>query len=279
MRVAEHDRAVSALERDLRFFPAGTLPSRTLTREQVRAFNRDGYLAGVDVFPSDETERNRRDFDAILNVFLDHGRDGFAIDRYQDRIASIHDLATHPRILDVVEDLLGPDLICWATHFFCKMPGGDKGVSWHQDCSYWALTPSKTVTVWLAIDDVDADNGAMRVIPGTHLLGLLPWRETGNEDRNVLTQSIDDAERLGAPVTVTLRAGQASIHSDLLVHGSLPNRSSRRRCGLTLRYCPPDVRAYWDWNTASIICRGTDRSGHWASVPRPPEGLAFSFRE
>ena len=62
------------------------------------------------------------------------------------------------------------------------------------------------------------------------------------------------------------------MHSDLLIHGSLPNLSSRRQCGLTLRYCPPDVRAYWEWNQTSILCRGTDVSGHWANVPRPVEG-------
>jgi ectoine hydroxylase-related dioxygenase (phytanoyl-CoA dioxygenase family) len=178
-----------------------------------------------------------------------------------------------------VEDLLGPDLVCWATHFFCKLPGDDRGVAWHQDCSYWALTPSKTVTVWLAIDEVDEGNGAMQVLPGTHLNGLLPWHETSVPDRNILTQAIDDAALSGEPVTIALRAGQASLHSDLLVHGSHPNRSDRRRCGLTLRYCPPDVRAYWNWNQSSIICRGADPSGHWANVPRPAEGDGFSFRD
>jgi ectoine hydroxylase-related dioxygenase (phytanoyl-CoA dioxygenase family) len=149
------------------------------------------------------------------------------------------------------------------------MPGDDMGVSWHQDCSYWALTPSKTVTVWLAIDDADRENGCMRVIPGSHLHGHLSFRESDSNEHNVLSQTIPGAEQFGTPVDIELKAGEISLHSDLLVHGSLPNRSKRRRCGLTLRYCPPDVHAYWDWNKVSIICRGEDPTGHWANVPRP----------
>ena len=68
-----------------------------------------------------------------------------------------------------------------------------------------------------------------------------------------------------------MKAGKVSLHSDLLVHGSLPNLSERRRCGLTLRYCPPDVHAFWDWNERAIIARGVDPTGHWANVPRPPK--------
>lgn len=278
--MSEHDRAVSRLERELRFHPVGNPSPRTITAEQVARYNREGFLSGFRVFGVDEIAAHRMRFDGILAEFLRRGYDSYDIDRYHDRIAEIYDIARHPPILDIVEDLIGPDIVCWATHYFCKMPGDDKQVSWHQDCSYWALTPSKTVTVWLAIDDVDAENGCMHVIPGTHVLGHLAWRESGEGDRNVLTQAIDDAETLGSPVNVELPAGSISVHSDLLVHGSLPNRSMRRRCGLTLRYCPPDVRAYWDWNARSIICRGSDPSGHWKHIDRPegPIERAFSPR-
>ena len=126
--------------------------------------------------------------------------------------------------------------------------------------------------MWLAIDDVDRENGCMQVIPGSHVHGHLAFRESSAGEQNVLSQTIEGAERFGTPEDIKLKSGEISMHSDLLIHGSLPNLSNRRRCGLTLRYCPPDVRAYWDWNQKSILCRGADASGHWASVPRPADG-------
>jgi non-haem Fe2+, alpha-ketoglutarate-dependent halogenase len=269
--MTQHDIAVSKLERELRFFPVTNPRPRKLSPEQLRAYNENGYLSGFRVFDPAQIRSARKRSDALLDRFIREGKGSYAIDRFQDRVATIWDLATAPTILDYVEDLIGSDIVCWATHYFCKLPGDPKGVAWHQDCSYWPLSPSKTVTVWLAIDDVDRENGCMRVIPRSHLKGHLQFRQSDPSEQNVLSQTIDGAERFGAPVDIEMKAGEISLHSDLLIHGSLPNLSERRRCGLTLRYCPPDVRAWWDWNKVSIVCRGTDPSGHWASVPRPAE--------
>jgi ectoine hydroxylase-related dioxygenase (phytanoyl-CoA dioxygenase family) len=276
--MALHDQQVSQLERDLRFYPVVNPAPRTVTPAQIAAYNAGGYLSGFRAFTGPEVVKNRAASDRVLDRFIKAGLGSYAIDRWHDRIETIYDLATAPAILDVVEDIVGPNIICWATHYFCKMPGDDMGVAWHQDCSYWALTPSKTVTVWLAIDDADVENGCMRVIPGSHLRGHIAFRESEAGERNVLTQTIVAADSLGTPVNVELKAGEFSLHSDLLVHGSLPNRSHRRRCGLTLRYCSPDVHAHWDWNTWSIICRGADPSGHWANISRPATGFDFSLQ-
>ena len=269
--MSDHDVKVSQLERELRFFPVTTQNPKKITPKQVCDFNEKGYLTGFRVFDDEQVRKNRADFDRILEQFLKEKKGSYAIDRYHDRIAAIYDLVLTPAILDIVQDLIGPNIVSWATHYFCKMPGDDMGVSWHQDCSYWALTPSKAVTVWLAIDDADRENGCMRVIPGSHLHGHLGFKESDSKEHNVLTQTILGAEQFGEPVDIELKAGEISLHSDLLVHGSLPNRSNRRRCGLTIRYCPPDVRAYWDWNKVSIICRGSDPTGHWGNVKRPEE--------
>jgi hypothetical protein len=273
--MSTHDQEVSKLERELRFFPVENPHPRILTPAQIEFFNTKGYLSGSRAFTEPAVTKNRDASDRVLNRFIEAGRGSYAIDRWHDRIDVIYDLATSPAILDVVQDIIGPNIICWATHYFCKLPGDDMGVSWHQDCSYWALTPSKTVTVWLAIDDADRDNGCMRVIPGTHTRGHIAFTESDALERNVLTQTIQKAEDLGTPVNIELKAGEFSLHSDLLVHGSLPNRSQRRRCGLTLRYCPPDVHTYWGWNSWSILCRGSDPTGHWANVPRPGTGFNF----
>jgi len=145
-------------------------------------------------------------------------------------------------------------------------------VRWHQDAPYWPLTPSRTVTVWLAIDDADVANGAMQVVPGSHRYGELPTRPSHEEEETVLWRTVDGIERLGQPHSITLRAGECSIHSDLLLHGSGRNRSERRRCGLTLRYHPPTVRsikAAKRDHASGIVCRGRDPSGYWQHVPRP----------
>jgi ectoine hydroxylase-related dioxygenase (phytanoyl-CoA dioxygenase family) len=168
-----------------------------------------------------------------------------------------------------VKDLLGENVIGWGSHFFCKMPGDGRRVAWHQDSSYWPLTPSKAVTAWLAIDDASVENACMRYIPASHRLGHLTYTLSENDEANVLNQTVADVEKLGEPVDVELKAGEISIHSDLLLHGSEANQSSRRRCGLTLRYCPADVRAGLGWNAKGVIVSGEDQSGHWANPARP----------
>ena len=251
--------------------PAGsaTRAPRRLTREQLAAFDQLGYIRPLPIFTPSQADANRAAFDRLLALFQAHGHDSYAINGYHVSCASIHDLATNPLLVDCVADLIGDDVVVWGTHFFCKLPGDQREVSWHQDAPYWPLPPMQTVTAWLAIDDTDEANGAMRVIPGSHRLGALPTRPSRPQERNVLWTCIDGIESLAAPVSMCLKAGEASLHSDLLVHGSLPNPSPRRRCGLTIRYVPASVRAGQGWNENAIICRGSDPSGHWIHHPRP----------
>jgi ectoine hydroxylase-related dioxygenase (phytanoyl-CoA dioxygenase family) len=150
------------------------------------------------------------------------------------------------------------------------MPHDGKRVAWHQDASYWPLDRSKTVTVWLAIDDADVGNGCMRFLAGSHEFGHLTYRPNTPEEHNVLDQTVDNAEQYGTPIDDELRAGEVSIHSDLLLHGSEANDSDRRRCGLTLRYCAADVRAGMDWHLKGVVLSGSNPSEHWAN-PRRPE--------
>lgn len=264
------DDDVSKLERVLKFFPVVNDKPEKLTKDQINFYNDKGYLFPFKAFDKNEAEKNRNNFDRILERFIEAGKSSYAIDRYQDTIPEIWDLAKNKTIVGYVKDLLGKDAVCWATHYFCKVPGDDKGVSWHQDASYWPLTPSKTVTVWIAVDDADIENGCMQFIPGSHKHGHIKFIKSIAEEKNVLSQTVVNAFEYGEPpVDVELKAGEFSMHSDLLLHGSRPNKSDRRRCGLTLRYAPVDVRTYWNWSRQSIIVSGSDPSGHWANVPRP----------
>jgi len=260
---------LSKTQRDLRFHPSTTNNPKILTREQISAFNRDGYLTGMRIFSEKEITEIRRYFDELLAQTLAAGGDSYSISTAHLRFGRVYDILTDRRIVDRVKDLLGEDVIAWGSHFFCKMPGDGKRVSWHQDSSYWPLTPSKAVTAWLAIDDASVENACMRFIPASHHLGHLTYTLSETDEANVLNQTVVGAETLGQPVDDELKAGEISIHSDLLLHGSEANQSSKRRCGLTLRYCPSSVRAELGWNAKGVIVSGRDDSGHWANPPRP----------
>jgi ectoine hydroxylase-related dioxygenase (phytanoyl-CoA dioxygenase family) len=258
------------IERDLTFYPVSNPHPAKLTREQIVQYNEKGFISPLDVFDADEIAEHRRYFDRLLEAALARGWNSYSINGWHTRCRGVYDLVVEPRILDYVQDIVGEDVICWGTHYFAKMPGDGKRVSWHQDASYWPLTPSKTVTVWLAIDDADEENGAMQVIPGSHRFGQIPFEQSDTAENNVLNQTVPAPDAYGEkPVAFVMRAGQMSLHSDLLLHGSEPNLSNRRRCGLTMRFAPPDVRSLIGWNHNSVICRGNDPSGHWANVPRP----------
>jgi ectoine hydroxylase-related dioxygenase (phytanoyl-CoA dioxygenase family) len=149
------------------------------------------------------------------------------------------------------------------------MPKDGKAVAWHQDSSYWPLTPSKAVTVWLAIDTADIENGCMKFIAGSHHYGHLTFRPSSVEEHNVLNQTIDNPAQYGDEVYNELREGMVSLHSDLLLHGSEPNNSDRRRCALTIRYAAVDVHAHLGWNGKGVWVKGEDSQGHWANLSRP----------
>jgi len=268
-KIIPDDTELDQIDRDLQFHTLGIENPSTLTREQIAVFNRDGFLKAIRIFNEDEIAAHRHYFDGLLDRVIAAGGDSYSISTAHLKYPEVYDLLRHPRIVTIVKDLLGDNVIGWGSHYFCKMPRDGKRVSWHQDASYWPLTPSKTVTVWLAIDDADTENACMRFIPGSHLYGHLTWRLSEDDEDNVLNQTIADVERFGAPVDDVLRAGEISIHSDLTLHGSEANDSDRRRCGLTLRYCAADVRAYLDWNAKGVVVSGADADGHWANAARP----------
>ena len=257
-------------ERDLSFTPVVNLAPKCLSQAQIAHYNERGYIMPLRVYNAADVARNRHYFDAMLDAMfkMKDGRDSYAINGYHVRCQGLWDIVTNPIILSHVEDVLGPNFVAWGSHFFCKMPHDPKSVPWHQDASYWPLSPARTVTVWLAIDDADEENAAMQFIPGTHRLGHLRWKET--DQSAVLNQEIVDSDKLGAPVVDALKAGEMSLHADMLAHGSTPNPSERRRCGLTVRYCPTEVRALNPmWARQAVICCGVDPSGHWTHNPRP----------
>jgi ectoine hydroxylase-related dioxygenase (phytanoyl-CoA dioxygenase family) len=228
-------------------------------------FENDGFVGRVEVLAPSEAQEARRMFDQIEST-VDESARSMGLLHLHLQHQGVWSLATHPHLLDAVCKVIGPDVILMGTHFFVKYPGQVEAyVAWHQDVTYWGFQPPTAVTAWLAIDDADIENGCMRVIPGSHRLGQLP-HGTADRSGNLLSvnQSLDASlvNESGA-INVVLQAGQMSLHDGLLIHGSNPNRSNRRRAGLTVRFTRPDVRHVGDakqkhaWKP--ILVRGEDR--------------------
>ncbi len=164
--------------------------------------------------PDSEILTIRDYFDELLDrVIRSGGRQGFDQLVLHLKYGPVYDILTDARIVDVVADLLGDDVIAWGSHFFCKMPRDGKAVAWHQDASYWPLSPSKAITVWLAIDDADRENACMQFVAGSHKYGHMTYRPSDPGEHNVLNQSIDNPEQYGDIVDDILKAGEVSLHS------------------------------------------------------------------
>ncbi len=179
-----------------------------------------------------------------------------------------YELALNPAILDAVEDLVGPDILVFASKFWIKGGGDGTYVSWHQDSAYFGLEPHDLVTAWIALTDANTGNGCMRVIPGSHRGAAHEHVETYHE-KNLLArgQVIEGLDETGA-ADMELEAGQFSLHHERIVHGSLPNGTDDARIGLALFYIPTHVRSTIGRRTACLV-RGADAHGHWDADPVP----------
>ena len=272
------------MEKDYIFYPTETKSPKFLSSAQIEQFNQHGFISPLPGFAEEEIDKQRQYFDKLLQqltVAPEKGdsqfggvdkRDSvqYSLNCYQTKLRGIWETMYAEPLLRGVRDLLGNDVVAWATHYFCKLPGDGKAVSFHQDASYWDLTPAKTVTVWLALDDTDEENGAMQFLPGSHKVGHIPWKESSEE--SVLNQQIEDISVFDKPFSNNLKAGEFSLHSSLLVHGSPKNQSPRRRCGLTIRYAPQDVVPLSsNYSKMSYFVSGNITAPHWQDNSPPSE--------
>ena len=191
------------------------------------------------------------------------------------------DLIRHPGILDVVEQIIGPNILCWGSSFFIKNARDPSFVSWHQDSTYWGLEPPDIVTAWVALSDSVVANGAMRVVADTHKVDQLPHRDTFATN-NLLSRGQEIAVHIdpARAVTLELQPGEMSLHHVRLVHGSDPNLSDRSRTGFAIRYLPTHVRQTVGTHDSATLVRGVDTDGHFLLEQRPeadmtPAALAF----
>jgi hypothetical protein len=250
-----------------------------LSEDAVRQYRQAGYYAPVKALSTAEAVALR----ARLERFeADAGPLAGSL-RHKSHLLFtwLNDLIRHYRILDAVEDLIGPDILCWGSSFFIKEQRNTAYVSWHQDSTYWGLEPADVVTAWVALSDSTNENGAMRVIQGSHAHEQLPHRDTFAPD-NLLSRGqeimVEVDERQA--VALELAAGEMSLHHVRLIHGSDPNPSGQRRIGFAIRYIPTYVRQVAGSHDTATLVRGVDRYSNFEPEEAPdadcsPAALAY----
>jgi non-haem Fe2+, alpha-ketoglutarate-dependent halogenase len=249
---------------------------KILSQQQIDTFWRDGCVFPVRVM----SEADAGELRARLEAFEASTGGPLKGDlRHKSHLlfAWLGDLVRREQIVDAIEDIYGPNLLCWTSNFFIKEADNPAFVSWHQDSTYWGLDRPDVVTAWIAFTPSNADNGAMGFIPGTHTRDQIPHRDTFAKN-NLLTRGQEVAVDVDAKnaATITLRPGEMSLHHVRLVHGSPPNPSSDRRIGFAIRYIPTTVAQVAGDDSATLV-RGVDTFHHFAPEPRPATDMDPSF--
>jgi non-heme Fe2+,alpha-ketoglutarate-dependent halogenase len=246
---------------------------KLLSEAQIARYREEGYLAPIRIMGEGEALALRAELEAV-EARMGGPLRGDLRHKSHLLFPFLADLVRHQLLLDAIEDVLGPDILCWTTNFFIKEARDPAFVSWHQDSTYWGLSAPEVATAWVALTPSNAANGAMAVIPGTHKLDQIPHRDTFHR-HNLLTRGQEVAVAVDETkaVPLVLAPGEMSLHHVRLVHGSPPNPSSDRRIGFAIRYIPTHLRQLEGDDSASLV-RGTDCFGHFAPEPRPLSEMA-----
>jgi ectoine hydroxylase-related dioxygenase (phytanoyl-CoA dioxygenase family) len=218
-----------------------------LSPQEIEHYNREGYaIPAGKVFRDQKFLDLANHFDTKLAA-LPEGERPEAMDVPHFTDPKLNEWALAPEVIDLVEPLIGPDIILFSTHFICK-PGTDgRRVPWHEDSAYWRrmLDPIEVATVWLAIDPSTTANGCMNVIPRTHATGQKGFSDYEDVDAttNVFGQEIIPSHRKDElAVPIELQPNHCSLHDGRLQHSSQANTSGIRRCGYTMRFMPATTR-------------------------------------
>jgi hypothetical protein len=252
---------------------------KLLGQEQVERFHRDGYLGPIRVMSVEQAGELRRRLEAHEAATGGPLR-GDLRHKAHLLFSWLGDLVRNDALLDAVEDLHGPDLLCWTSNFFIKEPRSPGFVSWHQDSTYWGLSSPDVVTAWVAFEASTPLSGCMRVVPGTQAHDQVPHKDTFAAD-NLLSRGqeiqvdIDDKDA----ADLVLQPGEFSLHHVRIIHGSEPNNADWDRIGFTIRYVPTYVRQIGGRDSAMLV-RGVDEFHNFDPEPRPkadfhPDAVAF----
>jgi non-haem Fe2+, alpha-ketoglutarate-dependent halogenase len=243
-----------------------------LSEGQIRDYHARGCLFPIRVLPPEAAADYRRRLEAVEA----QGPEVRQMLRHKPHLVLtfLDELARHPAVLDAVEGVIGPNILCWGSSFFTKEPKTTDYISWHQDLTYWGLEPADIVTAWIALSPSTPESGCMRVVPGTHTQDVVPHQDTFAE-HNMLSRGQEIAVEVdeGHAVDVVLQPGEMSLHHVKLFHGSNPNRSADRRIGFAVRYVPTYVRQVVGEKDSAMLVRGVDAYHHFEPEGPPTADL------
>jgi hypothetical protein len=238
-----------------------------LTPQQVEHYRERGYVSPLRGLPEAQAVAGRTRLEALERAW------GGLKEDYRRKLhlylAWVDEIVHHPAILDAVEDLIGPDIRLFHLTLWVKEPRTDARISWHQDSTYFDLTPAEHVTAWVALSPSNHESGCVQVVPGSHRRGQVRHAVRRMESNMLkIGQELDvpDSERLDHLV---LKPGEFSLHHTHLFHNSMPNRSDDRRIGLGVSYIPARCRVATPHRLSAMLVRGTDRFGHFDDEERP----------
>jgi non-heme Fe2+,alpha-ketoglutarate-dependent halogenase len=239
-----------------------------LTQDQISQFRRDGFLFPIRVMPTEEAAGMRQRLEAV------EAERGSLTGKFRSLkthllITWLDALVRRPEILDPIESLIGPDILCWSTAILIKEPGDGTHVSWHQDLQYWGLEPGDVVSAWLAVSPATVQSGCMQMLAGSHEWDDLEHQDT-EDDKNLLSrgQTITAGIDESLARHLVLEPGEISLHHGNTAHASDPNTSDDRRIGIAIRYMAAHVRPMNGADSALLV-RGQDRHGHFMSETSP----------
>lgn len=245
-----------------------------LSQGQIDQFHEEGFLSPIDVMSEDQALSYRQ---RLEEAESEYPQELNAENRNNPHLSFclLDELAHHAVVLDVVEDLIGPDISLWGSVLFIKEPTSPHYVSWHQDATYMGIEPQDFVTPWIALSPSNLESGCMSMIPRSHHHQIRKHQETFARD-NILTrgQAIKEVDESQA-VDLILRPGQMSLHHARIIHGSKPNLSRQRRIGYALQaFMPAPARQtlgenYW------LPIRGKDWHDDSPRLTRPQADMDF----
>ena len=240
------------------------------------AFDEQGFLTGIEVLPPDRAEYYAGKCSAFIDSYSTHPSfSEWTYYRTELVLQWVAELAAENALLDIVEALIGPDILLWNAFLPAKPPKTEAHFGWHQDATYWPVAPAEQiVSAWIALSAVDQRSGGMQMAHGSHLLGPLTHEATYDE-----TSMLRRGQRITAPVSesticaIDLLPGQASFHHTLTLHRSGPNQSDDWRLGVGFNYVSAEVGPLPGYEDSAMPLRGNVENSRFAFTQAPAADL------
>ena len=243
--------------------------TKALTDDQVAGYRRDGFLFPFEVYAPDEAAHLHERYQALEAECGHEPQDRYRI-KAQLPFPWLCEVVRHPHLVDAVEDLIGPDVLCWGASFFAKKAHDPRYVSWHTDSFFYGFDPAETLTAWLAFNPSTVEAGCVRYIPASHNTQSIHDIKPHPDNLIPFGQSVVGVKEETA-VDAVLAPGQVVFHHENVVHGSGANNADHPRVGLSIHYVAPHVRETRFEGSTAMLLRGENKLGHWGNDPEPTE--------